>query len=490
MATWGDRSIWAGGAALAMSMAIAFSVGRSDAQQTATPAMPEPLAVYDLSQPPALVPEAVVPQSAAQVSLSFAPVVKAAAPAVVNIYTRAAMTPRYRDPLFDMLFGGRRGPQQREPQTSLGSGVIVDESGVILTNAHVIEGADEITVSLKDRREYIARVLLVDERTDLAVLKVDASGLPTLSFRDSDTMEVGDLVLAIGNPFGVGQTVTSGIVSAQARSTDEGRVFIQTDAAINPGNSGGALVDMSGRLIGINTMILSPSGGSNGIGFAIPADLAQQAVESASAGSVTIARPWIGVDGQPVTQEIAESLGLAIPNGVILSSLHPRSTLAEAGLSAGDVLLTVEGFPVSDLTALDYRFGTGRIGEMLPVTYMRGGTTLSADVQLITAPEDPPRDESQIAGRTPISGVVIANINPALAQENSLDPTLEGVIVVEVMRGIAARFGIRPGDILREINGTNITRVSDVDYVLGQTQNRWRIAIERDGRILRLETRG
>ena len=486
----GRRFIAVVGACVGLAMIVAFGVGQSNARQETvqSPSIAStPLDVFELSQPePSLAP---VPQSQAQISLSFAPVVRSAAPAVASIYTKTFMRRRFADPMFEMLFGRQLGPQSRE-QTSLGSGVIVDESGVVLTNAHVIEGADEITVALTDRREFIARVLLVDERTDLAVLKIDATGLPFLDFRDSDTMEVGDLVLAIGNPFGVGQTVTSGIISAQTRSAEDGRVFIQTDAAINPGNSGGALVDMGGQLIGINTMILSPSGGSNGIGFAIPADLARQAVESAATGNDTIARAWLGIEGQTVTQEIAESLGLALPNGVILSRLHPRSALLEAGLQPGDIVLDVEGLSVSDIASLDYRLGTGPLGSSLPVGFLRNGERMETSVRLVAAPEEPPRDTATIGGRTPLSGTTIANINPALTQENGLSPALEGVIILQTRGGFAPRYGIRPGDILREINGATIKRVVDVEAALVRSPGYWRIALERDGRVLRLDTRG
>lgn len=494
----GGRTLGIAGASIGVAMLIAFGFGQGVARQGIAngqnQAMPRftqaaPIDVYELPREPArsAATTEIVPQSAQQMSLSFAPVVRGAAPAVVNIYTRTAVRRRFVDPMFEMFYG--RAPDAR-PQTSLGSGVIVDPAGVVLTNAHVIEGADEITVALTDRREFSARVLLVDARTDLAVLKIDARGLSTLQFRDSDTMEVGDLVLAIGNPFGVGQTVTSGIISAQARSAEDGRVFIQTDAAINPGNSGGALVDMTGRLIGINTMILSPSGGSNGIGFAIPADLARQAVESASTGSATVARAWLGVDGQSVTQEIAESLGLSRPTGVILSRLHPRSSLRDAGLRAGDVVLDVEGLPVTDLAALDYRLGTGQLGESLPVGYMRDGTRRETVVRLVTAPEYPPRDIAEIGGRSPVSGALIANVNPALAQEHGIDPVLEGVIVLEAGQGSAALYGLRPGDVVREINGLPIERVDDVETALTRPIGYWRIAIERDGRLLRLDMRG
>ena len=429
-----------------------------------------------------------VPSSQAEISLSFAPVVKRAAPAVVNIYTRTRMVRRFDDPVFEMLFGRRLGPRSRD-ETSLGSGVIVREDGIVVTNSHVVEGADEITVSLNDRREFQAELLLMDERNDLAILKVEAEGLPVLSFRDSDTMEVGDLVLAIGNPFGVGQTVTSGIVSAQTRTNDEGRVFIQTDAAINPGNSGGALVDMAGQLVGINTQILSRSGGSNGIGFAIPANLARRAVESAAAGALRIEQPWIGADGQAVTQGIAESLGIT-PDGVILSDLHPLSPLADAGLEAGDIVLTVAGRPVRDIVTLGYRLGSGRLGESLQLEYLRDGGRYETQVALIAAPEDPPRDTSEITGSNPLRGVVVANINPALAQEEGLDPSLEGVIVMQVLRGPGRRYGVRPGDRILSISGYEIESVDDIALALDAAGRSWRIAIDRGGRTLRLAVDG
>ena len=433
-------------------------------------------------------PQQQVPTSRAEISLSFAPVVKRAAPAVVNIYTRTRVVRQFNDPIFEMLFGNRTRPSSQD-ETSLGSGVIVREDGIIVTNSHVVEGADEITVALNDRREFQAELLLMDERNDLAILKVDATDLPVLSFRDSDTMEVGDLVLAIGNPFGVGQTVTSGIVSAQTRTSDEGQVFIQTDAAINPGNSGGALVDMSGRLVGINTQILSRSGGSNGIGFAIPADLARRAVESAASGALTIQQPWIGADGQPVTQEIAESLGVQ-PDGVILSDLHPSSPLAAAGLVAGDIVLTVADRPVRDMVTLAYRLGNGSLGESITVEHWRDGERWRVDVELIAAPEDPPRNLSEVDGSNPLRGVVIANVNPALAQEQYLDPTLDGVIVMRVGRGPGRRYGVRPGDRILSINGYQIERVEDVAPALDAAGRSWRISIDRGGRTLRLAVNG
>ncbi|MCC6001378.1 MAG: trypsin-like peptidase domain-containing protein [Pararhodobacter sp.] len=287
-----------------------------------------------------------VPQSTAQIALSFAPVVRSASPAVVSIYARrvveARATPFFDDPLFGQLFGdfGRRVPRV---QSALGSGVIVSDDGIVVSNFHVVGRADEIRVVLSDRREFDAEVMLTDEESDLAVLRLrEASGLPALSLADSDRLEVGDLVLAIGNPFGVGQTVSSGIVSALARSgiaVGSGRgYFIQTDAAINPGNSGGALVDMAGRLAGINTAILTRTGGSHGIGFAIPANLVAQVVAQAQAGNKRFVRPWVGLQAQAVDAGLAEALGQSLPQGVVISDLHDDSPLRAAGLQVGDVI--------------------------------------------------------------------------------------------------------------------------------------------------------
>src|SRR5580704_10207907 len=298
-----------------------------------------------------------------ELRLSYAPVVQHVAPAVVNVYaakTVQTRNPLFDDPIFRQFFGvpGGGGPQV---QRSLGSGVIVDGSGLVVTNVHVIEGADEVKVSLADKREFEAEIVLKDKRSDLAVLRLkDAhERFPTLDFANSDTLEVGDVVLAVGNPFGVGQTVTHGIVSALARTqvgiTDY-QFFIQTDAAINPGNSGGALVDLTGRLVGINTAIFSRSGGSQGVGFAIPANMVQVVVASAKSGGDAVKRPWLGAKLQAVTPDIADSMGLKRPAGALVASVSSGSPADRAGLKAGDVILTVDGQAVDDVNAFDYRF--------------------------------------------------------------------------------------------------------------------------------------
>ena len=305
--------------------------------------------------------------------LSYAPVVAKVAPAVVNVYSKRVVRQAV-NPFFQQFFGA--GPMRSRVEQSLGSGVIVRPDGIILTNNHVIDGGQDIQVALPDRREFQARVILADPRTDLAVLKIDAGRepLPSLQFGDSDRVQVGDLVLAIGDPFGVGQTVTSGIVSALARSNggaSDYQSFIQTDAAINPGNSGGALVTMDGRLIGINSSIVSSSGGNIGIGFAIPSNMARTVVDGALAGGIK--RPWFGADGQAVTADIAKSLGLARPQGVLISQVYPGSPAAQAGIAKGDVVLSVDGFEVADSNALRYRVVTRKPGDSVNVRYLRNG---------------------------------------------------------------------------------------------------------------------
>ncbi|MEO0822239.1 MAG: Do family serine endopeptidase [Pseudomonadota bacterium] len=409
------------------------------------------------------VPQSQVPQSQGEITLSFAPVVRAAAPAVVNIYTRKLVSRRASpfagDPFFERFFGDffpEQGGRQRRIENSLGSGVIVDAGGIVVSNHHVVGEADEITVVLNDRREFDAEVIFTDEETDLAVLRLmGAEALPVLALRDSDTLEVGDLVLAIGNPFGVGQTVTSGIVSGLARrgaTRGDGGYFIQTDAAINPGNSGGALVDVSGRLVGVNTAILSRSGGSNGIGFAVPANLVARVIEAARAGEETLVRPWLGLTAQEVTAGLAEALGLDRPGGVLVGDLHPASPLGRAGLEAGDVIVALDEGAVDALAELEFRAATLGVGREASVTYLRRGEERSAPIRLAPAPEAPPRDRRQLRQSGRLSGLTVVTVNPAVIEEARLPATIEGVRVVG-LAGPARRSGLRPGDVVTAVNG-------------------------------------
>ncbi len=433
-----------------------------------------------------------VPQSAAEISLGFAPLVKEAAPAVVNIYakrvTQARRTPFFDDPFFQRFFEGF-GDVQPRVQNSLGSGVILSRDGFVVSNYHVVGMATDVRVVLNDRREFKAEVLLGDEESDLAILKLEgAQDLPHLQLRDSDTVEVGELVLAIGNPFGVGQTVSSGIVSGLARSggtNGGGRgYFIQTDAPINPGNSGGALIDVAGRLIGINTRILTRSGGSNGIGFAIPANLVQAFVRQAEAGNDDFVRPWAGLTGQAVDSDIAEMLGLDRPGGIILSAIHPLSPFAD-DFEVGDAILSAGGVPVNTPQEMMYHMAVAGEGGKLRVKRLRDGRTLGLTVRLIAAPEDPPRNTIVLGNRTVLPGLTVSRINPALTAEMRLPMASEGV-VVEDTGPYASRVGLRAGDILIEVAGRQIERPRDVRAALSQDARRYTITALRGQRRIYL----
>jgi serine protease Do len=434
---------------------------------------------------------------------SFAPLVKKTAPAVVNVYSRrverlAGRMPLFDDPFLRRFFGD--GPMLGVPRErvaqSLGSGVIVEPDGVIVTNNHVIEGALEIVIALADRREFEARLLAADPRTDLAVLRIDPKGeaLPHLELRDSDEIEVGDMVLAIGNPFGVGQTVTSGIVSALGR-TGIGELatqsFIQTDAAINPGNSGGALIALDGRLIGVNTAIFSRSGGSLGIGFAIPSNLVATTVASVLGGK-GIRRPWLGVGVQPVTADIAAGLGLGRAGGVLVSKVYPGGPGDKAGIKAGDVVLQVDGRDVFDDRSLRFRVHIRQPNDSVTLDMQRDRKPRRASVQLDLPPETPPRNLTRLAGNQPLAGASVANLSPALGEELGLSPFATGVIVVEIAEGIpGARIGIRPGDIVLKVNDADIPNVDELQKQLRRPRGEgWRIALKRADKIFQFAVRG
>lgn len=445
---------------------------------------------------PATAQERQVPSSRAEIRLSFAPVVERTAPAVVNIYARRVVEERVASPLFDdpffrRFFGDRFGPQQRREreQRSLGSGVILDPSGLIVTNEHVIKGAQEITVVLSDRREFEAEVVRTDDRTDLAVLRVHPRDgkLPALELGDSDTLKVGDLVLAIGNPFGVGQTVTSGIVSGLARTAvgiSDYSFFIQTDAAINPGNSGGALVTLDGKLVGVNTAIFSKSGGSVGIGFAIPANMVRTVVASAKQGG-RIVRPWLGFTGQTVSADLAEGLGLKTPGGAIVREIYPGGPAAAAGLRRGDVVRAVDGQRVDDMEGARFRVATKQPGGEVTLSVIRPGRgERRLELPLRAPPEDPPRNETTLRERQPLQGAMVANLSPALAEELDRPGAWSGVVVLEVARdSLARRFGFRSGDEILAVNDIEVERVAELERALRRAGDVWRIKYRRDGKV-------
>jgi serine protease Do len=443
--------------------------------------------------------QAVVTQSG-QEPLSFAPLIERTAPAVVNIYAQKIVGARSPAPFLDgsafwrlfsdtLLFGYGR----ERIENSLGSGVIVRADGIIVTNHHVVDAASGVVVALADGRAYPAAILVSDKRTDIAVLHIDTRGesLPTIEFGDSDLVRVGDRVLAIGNPFGLGQTVTSGIVSALARTSigiADFRFFIQTDAAINPGNSGGAQIAMDGKLVGINTAIFSTSGGSQGLGFAIPSNMVRMVVEAALAQRPLV-RAWIGLSGRRVPAQAATKLGLPA-RGVLVTGTYEGSPAEKAGLAIGDIILSIDGFPVDEPQALRYRIATRPVGSEVRLTVVRNRIRMEIPVSLVAPPDVPPRDETRLQGLNPLSGAKVASLSPALAEEIGLDSGISGVVVLNLAQGSAAdRLGIEAGDIIRAIDAVPVETVDQLLAFHVTPFKTWTIDISRGGEDLAIEQR-
>jgi Do/DeqQ family serine protease len=435
-----------------------------------------------------------VPQAHNDVLLSFAPVVRKAQPAVVNVYaSRTDKRPRnpiFDDPIFRHFFGedGNGRPNSRTTR-SLGSGVLVDPSGLVVTNYHVIEGMTDVKVALADKREFDAAIVLRDQRTDLVVLQLKGGkNFPVMEFGDSDALQVGDIVLAIGNPFGVGQTVTQGIVSALARTeagiSDYG-FFIQTDAAINPGNSGGALVDLQARLVGINSAIYSQTGSSIGIGFAIPVNMVKIVLAAAKGGRHAVHRPWLGASLQSVSRDIADSLGLDRPMGALVADLSARGPAAEAGLQRGDVITAIDGQSVDDPEGLGYRLATKQLGGAASLTYLRNGKLGTASIRLIPAPEIPARDPVKLKGTSPFSGATVVNLSPAVTEELSIRGASEGVVISNIDEGSqAALVNFKVGDVILAINNSPIKTTHDLEQAVSRPHTYWKLTIGRGGETI------
>jgi Do/DeqQ family serine protease len=435
-----------------------------------------------------------LPATQTDILLSFAPVVKKVQPAVVNVYAsrtdRRPANPLFDDPIFRHFFG-ERGPARPGGPTarSLGSGVLVDPSGLVVTNHHVIEGMTDVKVALADKREFEAELVLRDQRTDLAVLRLKGGGnFTVMELGDSDALEVGDIVLAIGDPFGVGQTVTQGIVSALARTqvgiSDYG-FFIQTDAAINPGNSGGALVDMQGKLVGINSAIFSQTGSSIGIGFAIPVNMVKVVLSAAKGGGHAVRRPWLGASLQSVSREIADSLGLDRPSGALVADLSPVSPAAEAGVQRGDLITAVDGQSVDDPEGLGYRLATKPLGGAASLTVIRSGKELSLPIKLLPAPEVPPRDPVKLTGSSPFSGATVINVSPAVLEELSLRGVSEGVAVSEIEEGSrAAMVNFQKGDVILAVNDRAVKTTRELEEALKSRRAYWKLTIARGGEVI------
>lgn len=437
----------------------------------------------------------VIPASKEAIKLSFAPLVKEVSPAVINIFTKRIVTrnvsPFMNDPLFSQFFGGGLSIPQKRLEQSLGSGVIIEENGLAITNAHVVRDADEITIALTDGREFPAKILLKDDSSDLALLHIDTTEkLPIARLQPSETLEVGDLVLAIGNPFGVGQTVTSGIVSALARSSlsiNDFNFFIQTDAAINPGNSGGPLISTEGGVVGINSAIYSRDGGSLGIGFSIPSEMVASILAAYKSGQITesgqIKRPWIGIAAQNVTADIASSLGLDQPSGALISSLHEASPAKEAGLKVGDVVISVNGHKVHDAAEMRFRLAMSALGDTSDIEVWNNGKISIIHMKSVAPPEIPERNTQKIEGKSPLAGATLMNLNPANEIELGLKFAPEHGVVVENLSadGPARRF-LQKGDILLKINGITIKSVENaIDALRHPAREGWTFRILSDG---------
>ena len=436
-----------------------------------------------------------VPRSDAEMTLSFAPVVKKAAPAVVNVYAsrteKVELNPLFDDPVFRQFFGGSGsgGGSRSQTTRSLGSGVLVDPSGLVVTNYHVIDQMTDVKVALSDQSEYPAEIVLRDQRNDLAVLRIKGDApFPVMQLGDSDTVEVGDIALAIGDPFGVGQTVTQGIVSALAR-TNVGQgvsaFYLQTDASINPGNSGGALVDTHARLVGINSAIFSQSGGSVGIGFAIPVDMVKIVVAAAKAGDKIVHRPWLGASLQTVTYDIAETFGLNRPIGALVTDINATGPAEAAGLQRGDLVTAIDGKLIESPESFGFRFGTKPVGGTATLTIRRGTKTQRLDVALVRAPMMPRPDKIVIAGASPLAGLTAVNLSPAIEEELSSPESRDGVVVTDVAPDSnAAAVDFHKGDMILAVNDAAIKTTKNLADATTGRHYYWKLSIGRGGQVI------
>lgn len=441
---------------------------------------------------------------------NFVPVVKAATPAVVNISTTRVVKTRggeqqqvpqqfMDDPFFRQFFGEEfykrfQAPRERR-EASLGSGVIVDPSGYIVTNNHVIAKADEIRVLLNDKREFVGKVIGTDPKTDLAVVKIDAKDLPSLPWGDSDKLEVGEWILAIGNPFALNSTVTVGIVSAVGRANvgiADYEDFIQTDAAINPGNSGGALVNVRGELMGINTAIFSRSGGYMGIGFAVPANMTRAVMDSLiKTGKVT--RGWLGVSIQEITQGLAKQFGLKETKGALVSEVLPNSPAAAAGIKNGDVIVSYDGKPVDSPAVLRNLVAQTPVGKTVKVEVLRENKRQTFNIKIAEQPKEVAQaegdqgesiEEEGGGKQSALMGIEMRNLTPDIARQLGLSPATKGVVITGVApESPAAQAGVEPGDVVLEVNRQAIRSVADVRRVVAKLP-------KNEGILLLLNRRG
>jgi len=419
-------------------------------------------------------------------STTFAPVVQKVMPSVVSIYSSRQTTSDTRnqewlnDPLFRRFLGdqwlGGQTLLPRERQTrSMGSGVIISPDGYIATNHHVVEASTDIKVLLSDRREFAARLIGTDSKTDLAVLKIEQTGLPALTFADSSKVQVGDIVLAIGNPFDVGQAVSMGIVSATGRGLggENYEDFIQTDAAINPGNSGGALVSAEGRLIGINTAILSRTGGNQGVGFAIPSSMARNVTDQIIR-SGKVSRAFLGVMIQPITADLAQAFKLSKSEGALIADVNPGSPAERAGLKPGDVVTKIDDHAVADSRTLRLMIGEMSPGKVVQMAVVRDGMERQYSVTLGEQPSDKVAASNVLGGASSLralDGVSLEALTPDSARQYGLTRNMKGVAVRRVdPDSAAAKAGLEAGDVILEVNRHPVTSTEDVNRYIGESQ--------------------
>ncbi len=441
-------------------------------------------------------------QNAAPVTLGafrdgFASVIGPALPAVVNISSTKVVKQQqapnlFMDPFFRQFFGnqGQSNPEEQQPQkereTSLGSGVIVNSDGYILTNNHVVAGASDVEVFTQNRRKYHAKVIGTDARTDVAVIKIDASGLSTLTFGDASKLKVGDLVFAIGDPFGIGETATMGIVSATGRALggaiEHYEDFIQTDAAINPGNSGGALIDVRGDLIGINTAILSGGGGNEGVGFAIPINLAHDIMDQIVEHGKVV-RGYLGVSIQAVDPDMAKAFGLQQGGGALVGDVTPNGPAAKAGLQRGDIVFQLNGTPVTSPDDLSLRVSEMQPGSVAHLQIYRNGKTQDVNVTLGEYPENGQTGHPTPGAGAALSGIQVQDLNADLRRQLGLNAGIAGVVIANVdPSSSAAVAGIQQGDVIEEVNHKPVHNVGDYHgAVAGLANQPVLLLVNRDG---------
>jgi len=413
----------------------------------------------------------------------FVPIVKKTAPAVVNISTSRTVdqknfrSPLMDDPFFRRFFGDQfpngghngQGKKPKKKESSLGSGVIVDSSGYIITNNHVVAKADEIKVLLSDKREFIGKVVGTDPKSDLAIIKIEAKNLPSIPWGNSENLDVGEYVLAIGNPFGLNQTITMGIVSAVGRANvgiADYEDFIQTDAAINPGNSGGALVNVNGELIGINTAIFSRSGGYMGIGFAVPSKMAQ-AVMNSLIKEGKVVRGWLGVSIQKVTKDLAKQFDLKDANGALIGEVMSGTPAKAGGIKDGDVIISFDGKPVDSPTTLRNLVAQTKVGKRTDVVVVRDGKRKTLKVKIGEQPKDVAQsgigaDEDDSDETSALAGLEVRALTKEIAKQIGVPDGTKGVVVAGVEPGSAAQeAGLRRGDVIVELNRKRVRKLAD-----------------------------